>query len=64
MYRSALYNFEKAAELGHEQAQFNLGHCYFNGIGRRKDFVKAFSYFEQAAEQEQPFAEFHAGICL
>ena len=61
-YKSALYKFKKSAEMGHELEQFSLGHWYFNGIGRRKNFSKAYSYFKQSAEQEQRLAELHLGI--
>ena len=42
---------QKAAEQGHNEAQYFLGGCYFKGIGVLQDFEKAAEWFQKAAEQ-------------
>lgn len=49
--KKAVEWFEKAAEQGDADAQYNLGKCYAKGIGVPKDMRKAAAYFTQAAEQ-------------
>ena len=43
--------FERAAVLGHAQAQFNLGCAYRDGIGVEQDHAEALRRFREAAEQ-------------
>jgi TPR repeat protein len=43
--------FEKAALLGHPQAQYNLGILYIKGEGVAKDFAKAAEWLQKAARQ-------------
>lgn len=48
---------KKSANQGCEHGQYNLGHCYLNGFGTVKDFVKAFLWYRKAAEQGDEFAQ-------
>ncbi len=41
----------KAAEQGHADAQYFLGHCYHNGKGVEQDDVKAAEWWRKAADQ-------------
>ncbi|GBC21857.2 kinase-like domain-containing protein [Rhizophagus irregularis DAOM 181602=DAOM 197198] len=43
--------YQKAAENGDKEAQFNLGVCYEVGIGIEKDEVKASYWYQKAAQQ-------------
>lgn len=43
--------FQKAAEQGDPDAQFNLGCCYDKGHGCEQDLNKAKEWFQKAAEQ-------------
>jgi TPR repeat protein len=40
-YKNAAYWFKKAANQGNADAQYNLGVCYENGHGVKKDLQKA-----------------------
>ena len=43
--------FEKAAEMGHGQAQFNLGRCLCEGEGVEHDYYKAREWLLKARDQ-------------
>jgi TPR repeat protein/serine/threonine protein kinase len=43
--------YRKAADLGHAQAQVNLGYCYENGEGVLKDAKEAIVWYRKAADQ-------------
>ncbi|GBC52516.2 kinase-like domain-containing protein [Rhizophagus irregularis DAOM 181602=DAOM 197198] len=47
----AFYWYQKAAENGDKEAQFNLGVCYEERIGIEKDEVKASYWYQKAAQQ-------------
>ena len=44
-------NFTKKAEAGDAYAQFNLGLCYFGGLGVGKDEKEAVKWYTKAAQQ-------------
>ena len=46
----AMHFYEKAAKLGHVDAQLNLGRFYFVGDGVEQDYVKARKWIQKAAE--------------
>ena len=50
-YKKAIEWYEKAAEQGDAQAQYNLGSMYYNGQGVDVNYKKAFEWFEKAAKQ-------------
>jgi uncharacterized protein len=54
--RQAAYWFEKAALLGHADAQLKLGHFYHAGRGVPRDYEKALHWFRLSAEQGNPHA--------
>ena len=43
--------YRKAAERGHAEAQYSLGHYYSNGLGIKKDVTTAIDWYRKAAEQ-------------
>ncbi|MDR1005341.1 MAG: sel1 repeat family protein [Bacteroidales bacterium] len=44
-------NFRAAAESGNAEAQFNLGNCYYDGLGVEVNVVDAISWYSRAADQ-------------
>ena len=53
---------EKAAELGHAEAQFQCGRMYDRGEGTPADKTKALHWYETAAEQSHVDAQFFCGV--
>lgn len=47
----AAKQYRSAAEQGHSDAQFYLGHSYSEGRGVPKDYVKGAKWYRSAAEQ-------------
>lgn len=43
--------YKKAAELGYEWGQFNLGNMYELGKGVEQDYKEALTWYLKAAEQ-------------
>lgn len=52
-YEKAIEYFKKSASLGNSNGLYNLGLCYENGIGTKKDFNRALAYFLEAANNIQ-----------
>lgn len=50
-YAKAFEWYEKAAQLGYDEAQINLGHLYEEGKGVTKDVSKAIEHYRLAADQ-------------
>lgn len=48
--KMGFYNFDRAAQKHNPAALYNLGMCYFKGLGCDKDLDKAFENFKRAAE--------------
>lgn len=55
--------YQKAAELGNADAQYNLADSYEFGFGTPIDLEKAFYWYTQAAKQGHPEAEWSLGLC-
>ena len=55
--------FRLAVEQGNANAQFNLGFCYYVGMGVDPDYEEAFRLYQLAADQEFPVAMFAVGDC-
>lgn len=47
----AAYYFRRAADLGFAKAQYNLGRCYYHGIGVPMDMEKSREWISKAAAQ-------------
>ena len=50
-YSEAVKYFDKAAEQGQKEAQYQLGNCYYYGIGINKDINRAKEWYRKASEQ-------------
>ena len=61
-YVQALYWFERAAEQGFANAQYNCGIIYNMGKGVKENKKKAFDWFKKAAEQGHPNAQHNLGV--
>jgi hypothetical protein len=48
----ALKWYRKAADQGYAKAQYNLGLCYANGDGVRRDEIEAYAYWNLAMNDE------------
>ena len=55
--------YKAKAEQGDAEAQFNLGFCYDDGRGVRKDYGEAVKWYRKAAEQNFVPAQFNLGYC-
>jgi TPR repeat protein len=49
----------KAAAVGHQVAQYNLGLAYQAGAGVEKDDVQSFQWVRKAADQGLPEAQYY-----
>jgi len=50
-----------AAEAGNAQAQFNLGQCYYSGLGLTKDYAEAVKWYRKAAHGGKALAQLRLG---
>lgn len=57
-YKSAFKWFKKAAERGHDKAQYNLGGLYESGEGVTKSSAEASKWYIKAAEQGNTCAQY------
>ena len=62
-YTQAVYWWQKAAEQGHAEAQYNLGLCFAREHGVVQDYEQAMSWFRKASEQEFALASYNIGLC-
>lgn len=53
---------KKAAESGHDDAQYRVAECYYEGVGVEPDHQQAFEWFSKAAEQDQEDAVYSFGL--
>lgn len=53
----------RAAAQGHQEAQLEIGYCFFNGEGVAQNYDEAIKWFRQAAEQGSPYAICQLSIC-
>ena len=63
-YAAAFENFSKLADAGDARAQTVLAIMYTYGEGVQVNVGRAFYWYQQAAEQEYPPAQFNVGIML
>jgi len=63
-YREAMVWYAKAAEMGHDFAQKEMGDCYFFGKGGMpQDFRMAVEWWGKSAGQGNYGAQFNLGSC-
>ncbi|MBF7690004.1 sel1 repeat family protein, partial [Acinetobacter sp. SCC474] len=63
-YQQAFYWLYQAAKQGLDQAQYNLGLMYKNGLGVEQSYMNAYVWFNAAAEQgfDQAKLEVHSSL--
>ena len=59
---SAVRLYTIAAEMGHRSSACNLGYCYQNGVGCKKDLRRAVHYYTIASEDGSASAKFNLGM--
>ena len=62
-FTNAVECFQKAAEQGLADAQYNLGVCYDNGDGVPQSYPEAVKWYRKAAEQGFAKAQYNLGVC-
>lgn len=63
LFKEILTYFEKAAELGHAEAQYRLGTFYEEGIGVKHNMDLAIQWWTKAAQQYHAKAQHNLGFC-
>lgn len=53
---------ERLAELGHKQAQFQMGNFYYDGVLLEQDYAQAAHWYTQASSQGHAQAQLQLGI--
>ncbi len=61
-YAEAVKWWRLASEQGFADAQYNLGHCYDNGIGVEQGYSEAARWYRLAAEQGAAEAQSNIGV--
>ena len=61
-YEKAVEFYQKAADKGYTNAQYNLGVMYDNGWGVRQDYIKAVELYQKAADQGNADALSNLGV--
>jgi len=61
-YAEAAKWYRKAAEQGHDEAQYKLGSMYDRGEGVTQDFAEAIKWYRRSAEQGNSNSQFHLGL--
>jgi TPR repeat protein len=61
-YQTAITWFNKAAEQGDANAQYNLGIMYVDGLGVKKDYLQAATWYRKAAKQGHASARYNLGV--
>ncbi len=62
LFADNLSHWQKLAENGSANAQFNMGAIYDNGDGVPEDDAEAAKWYQQAAEQGHVNAQFNLGV--
>ena len=62
-YNSAVQYYHRAALMGYDVAQKDLGFCYDNGEGVAQDNYEAAKWYRKAAEQGNEIAQYNLGVC-
>lgn len=60
-YDEAAKWYEKAAQMGHQEAQCDLGNCYYYGEGLPENYERSVYWYEKAAEQGNVRALYNLG---
>jgi TPR repeat protein len=60
----AIQKYQKAADLGHGDSQYNVAQAYMFGNGVQKNYQKALFYFKASADNGDAESAFNVGILL
>ena len=60
-YPTAVREYQKAAELGHVEAMYNLAVAYFQGDGVQQNYQKAQAWYQKAADMGHASAKYNLG---
>lgn len=60
----AIQKYQKAADLGHADSQYNVAQAYMFGNGVQKNYQKALFYFKTSADNGDAESAFNVGILL
>ena len=63
-YNEAFKYYKLATELGHAEAQYKLGRCFYNGDGVEQSYAEAVKWYRLAAEQGFAAAQCDLGVCF
>lgn len=61
-YPEAVYRYKLAADKGNEEAMYNLGLMYTEGVGFKQSYSEALNWFKKAAEKEYAAAMYNIGV--
>ena len=62
-YNAAVQYYHRAALMGYDVAQNDLGFCYDKGLGVTQDYAEAVKWYRKAAEQGNKKAQCNLGFC-
>ena len=62
-FGKAVECYQKAAEAGSQEGQFNLGYALYNGEGIDKDYATAAMWFKRAARKGFAKAQYNLAYC-
>ena len=62
-FNKAVESYQKAAEAGSLEGQFNLGYALYNGEGIDKDYATAAMWFKRAARKGFAKAQYNLAYC-
>ena len=60
-YSQAVIYYRQAADMGHADAQKDLGICYHDGLGVEQNYVEAVKWYSKAANQGHAWAQNNLG---
>jgi TPR repeat protein len=60
-YETAMCIIRPLADRGQVDAQFNVGHFYFEGLGVKQNYFEAEKWFRLAADKGYPDAQYNLG---
>ena len=62
-YNAAVQYYHRAALMGYDVAQNDLGFCYDKGLGVTQDYAEAVKWYRKSAEQGYASAQCSLGYC-
>ena len=62
-FKQAVEVYQKAAETGNAEAQFDIGYAYYTGEGTERDYTTAAMWFKRSAKQKFAKALYNLAYC-